>query len=406
MLAGKNILLGITGSIAAYKSAFLTRLFVKAGANVKIVMTPAAKDFITPLTLSTLSKNPVYSEFTSGNQGEWNNHVELAKWADIFLIAPATADIIAKMASGICDNLLLATYLSTPSLREGRGGPAVVIAPAMDLDMFQHPATKANLKKLESFGNIIIPPDHRELASGLEGEGRMAEPEAIVQFLSEYIKKKSPLSGKKALVTAGPTYEAIDPVRFIGNNSSGKMGFSVAEELANQGAEVTLVCGPNSLSAKNNSIKRVDVTSADEMYQACLKHSKYSDITVMAAAVSDFKPDKKAKEKLKKETGLTEIKLIPTRDILSELGKRKNGSLLVGFALETENEHANAKKKLHNKNLDIIVLNSLKDAGSGFGHDTNKITIIDKRNTKKFELMSKKDAAKNIVSEIINHLKK
>ena len=295
MLSGKNILLGITGSIAAYKSAFLTRLFVKAGANVKVVMTPAAKEFITPLTLSTLSKNPVYSEFTSGNQGEWNNHVELALWADIILIAPATADIIAKMANGICDNLLLAVYLSAKS--------KVFVAPAMDLDMFQHPATKENLKKIKSFGNIIIPPDNGELASGLVGEGRMAEPEAIVQFLSEHIKKKSPLSGRKALVTAGPTYEAIDPVRFIGNHSSGKMGFAVAEELASQGAEVTLVCGPNSLSLKNNSIKRIDITSADEMYEQCLKYSKHSEITVMAAAVADFKPIKKKKKKLKRKMG-------------------------------------------------------------------------------------------------------
>ena len=411
MLAGKNILLGITGSIAAYKGAFLTRLFVKAGANVKVVMTPAAKEFIAPLTLSTLSKNPVYSEFSSGTQGEWNNHVELALWADIILIAPSTADVIAKMANGICDNLLLAVYLSAKC--------KVVVAPAMDLDMFRHPATKANLKKLQSFGNIIIPPDNGELASGLTGEGRMAEPEAIVQFLSEHsllndkvgqVKKKSPLSGKKALVTAGPTYEAIDPVRFIGNHSSGKMGFALAEEVAAQGAEVTLVCGPNSLTVKNNSIKRVDVVSADQMYQQCLKHSKHKDIIVMAAAVADFKPAKKNKEKIKKDAStslsVTGIKVEKTRDILSELGKNKNGSLLVGFALETENEVANAKKKLHNKNLDIIVLNSLKVAGSGFGTDTNKITIIDKKNVKKFELMSKTEAAKNIVSEIINHSKK
>jgi phosphopantothenoylcysteine decarboxylase/phosphopantothenate--cysteine ligase len=398
MLAGKNILLGITGSIAAYKSAFLTRLFVKAGANVKIVMTPAAKEFITPLTLSTLSKNPVYSEFTSGTQGEWTNHVELALWADIILIAPATADVIAKIANGICDNLLLAVYLSAKN--------KVFVAPAMDLDMFQHPSTKANLKKLESFGNGIISPGNGELASGLVGEGRMAEPEEIVQFLSDFIKKKSPLSGKKALVTAGPTYEAIDPVRFIGNNSSGKMGFALAEELASQGAEVTLVCGPNSLALKNTSVKRIDIISADDMYQQCMKYSKHSDITVMAAAVADFKPIAQAKEKLKKETSLESVQLIPTKDILSELGKRKNGSMLVGFALETENELVNAKKKLHNKNLDLIVLNSLKDTGSGFGYDTNKITIIDKKNTKKLELMSKKDAAKNIVSEIINRLNK
>ena len=398
MLQGKNILLGITGSIAAYKSAFLVRLFVKAGAQVKVVMTPAAREFITPLTLSTLSKNPVFTEFTSGDKGEWNNHVELALWADLVLIAPATADSMAKMANGTCDNLLLAVYLSAKS--------KVFVAPAMDLDMFQHPATKANLKKLESYGNIIIPPDKGELASGLEGEGRMAEPEAIVSFLAEHIKKKSPLSGKKALVTAGPTYEAIDPVRFIGNNSSGKMGFAVAEELAAQGAEVTLICGPNSLSTKNNSIKRLDVTSADEMFQQCLGNSKHKHVIVMAAAVADFKPSKKQKEKIKKgEKEISAIQISPTKDILAEFGKRKNGSLLVGFALETENELANAKKKLHNKNLDIIVLNSLKDAGSGFNNDTNKITIIDKRTVKKFSLMSKKDAAKEIVSEIIRKSK-
>ena len=401
MLSGKNILLGVTGSIAAYKSAFLIRLLVKAGANVKVVMTPAAKDFITPLTLSTLSKNPVYSEFIANKQGEWNNHVEFALWADYILIAPATADVIAKMANGICDNLLLAVYLSAKS--------PVFIAPAMDLDMFQHPTTKENIKKLKSFGNIIIPPDNGELASGLTGEGRMAEPEAIVQFLSEQIKKKSPLSGKKALVTAGPTYEAIDPVRFIGNHSSGKMGFAVAEELAKNGAEVTLVCGPNSLSSKNNLIKRIDITSADEMLQQCVKNSKHSDVIVMAAAVADFKPKTKVKAKVKKEEkSFNEIEIIPTKDILSQLGKSKNGSLLVGFALETENEIENAKKKLHNKNLDFIVLNAPSDK-TGFTHDTNKITIIEKGNKgdkiKKFELMSKENCAKEIVNEIIKKIK-
>ena len=393
MLQGKNILIGVTGSIAAYKSAFLTRLLVKAGAHVKVVMTPAAKEFITPLTLSTLSKNPVYSEFTSGDRGEWNNHVDLALWADIMLIAPATADVIAKMANGICDNLLLAVYLSAKS--------NVLVAPAMDLDMFQHTATKANLKKLQSYGNSIIPPDNGELASGLTGEGRMAEPEAIVEFLSNHLKKKLPLSGKKALVTAGPTHEAIDPVRYIGNNSSGKMGFAVAEELASQGAEVTLVCGPNALSVQSKAIKRVDIRSAEEMYRECIKYSGQSSIIVMAAAVADFMPIKKANGKIKKENGLSEIKLGPTKDILAELGKRKKKNILVGFALETDNELANAKKKLHNKNLDLIVLNSLKDQKSGFGYDTNKITIIDKRNTKKYDLMTKTEAAKNIISEII-----
>ena len=410
MLSGKNILLGITGSIAAYKGAFLTRLLIKAGANVKVVMTPFAKEFIAPLTLSTLSKNPVYSEFIANTQGEWNNHVELAMWTDYILIAPATADTLAKMSTGFCDNLLLAIYLSAKS--------PVIIAPAMDLDMFRHPTTKENLKRLKSFGNIIIPPDSGELASGLEGEGRMAEPEAIVQFLSEYIKKKSPLSGKKALVTAGPTYEAIDPVRFIGNHSSGKMGFALAEELAKNGAEVILVCGPNALSIKNSSIKRIDITSADEMLEQCRKNSKHKDVIVMAAAVADFKPKTKVKDKVKKEEkDFSSIELVPTKDILSELGKYKNGSLLVGFALETENEIENAKKKLHNKNLDFIVLNSPSDK-TGFGHDTNKITIIspspslpkgkrdkDKIQIRKFELMEKSKCAKIIVEEIINQIK-
>jgi phosphopantothenoylcysteine decarboxylase/phosphopantothenate--cysteine ligase len=422
MFSGKNILLGVTGSIAAYKSAFLIRLFVKAGANVKVIMTPAAKDFITPLTLSTLSKNPVYSEFikngtfseNSGaySEGQWNNHIELALWADVFLIAPATADTIAKMANGICDNLLLAVFLSAKS--------KVFIAPAMDLDMFQHPATKENLKKLQEFGNIIIPPDDGELASGLIGEGRMAEPQAIVDFISEYLKKKSPLNGKKALVTAGPTYEPIDAVRFIANYSSGKMGFAIAEELADAGAAVTLICGPNALSVKNKSIKRIDVKTSDEMYNKCIKYFSDSDITVMAAAVADFKPIKNEKLKIKKENGLTEIKLSPCKDILASLGKRKNkNQLLIGFALETENEIQNAQKKLRNKNLDFIVLNSLNDKGSGFGYDTNKITIIsppisyskgetegNKVNKKEFALMSKLECAKVIVKEIIHLIKK
>ncbi len=397
MLSGKNILLGVTGSIAAYKSAFLVRLLVKAGAHVKVVMTPVSKEFISSLTLSTLSKNPVYSEFVANAQGEWNSHVDLGLWADVMIIAPATASTISKMAHGLCDNLLVAVYLSTRS--------NVFLAPAMDLDMYQHPSTKENLKKLQSFGNRIIPPDNGELASGLSGEGRMAEPEAIVKFLSEHFKKKASLNGKKALVSAGPTYEAIDPVRFIGNHSSGKMGFAIAEELAKQGAEVTLVCGPNSISTKNNSIKRIDVVSSDEMYDQCIKYSRNSDITVMTAAVADFKSKVKAKEKIKKEKKtISSIEVVPTKDILSELGKRKNGSMLVGFALETENGIENAKKKLHNKNLDFIVLNTLSDK-TGFTHDTNKITIIDKKSTRKLELMSKENCAKEIVNEIIRKVK-
>ena len=363
-------------------------------------MTPAAKEFITPLTLSTLSKNLVYSEFVSGNNGEWNNHVELALWADMIVIAPATANTIAKMASGICDNLLSAIYLSAKC--------NVFVAPAMDLDMFQHPAMKENLKRLKSFGNIIIPPDKGELASGLEGEGRMAEPEAIIQFLSEYLKKKSPLKDKRALVTAGPTYEAIDPVRFIGNHSSGKMGFAVAEELADQGADVTLICGPNSLSLKNNSIKKIGVTSSDEMYAQCLNYYKGSDIIVMSAAVADFKPKAIVKTKIKKEIKeIKEIEVEKTKDILAELGRTKSKKqILIGFALETENETENAKKKLHNKNLDFIVLNSPSDK-TGFTHDTNKITIIEKGNKiKKFELMSKDECAKMIINEIIQQILK
>lgn len=401
MLSNKNILLCITGSIAAYKSAFLTRLLIKQGASVKVVMTPFAKKFITPLTLSTLSKNPVYSDFIANAQGEWNNHVDMAQWADYILIAPATADVIAKMATGICDNLLLAVYLSAKS--------PVVVAPAMDLDMYKHPTTKENLKKLRSFGNLIIPPGTGELASGLEGEGRMAEPEEIIRFLSEHVKKNSPLIGKKALVTAGPTYEAIDPVRFIGNHSSGKMGIAIAEELAKNGAEVTLVCGPTQLKVNHAAVKRIDVTSAEEMHRACMKHSKHADAIVMAAAVADFKAKAKAKEKIKKEEDkFGSIELVPTKDILSDIGKHKNGSMLVGFALETENGIANAKKKLYNKNLDLIVLNA-PGSETGFGHDTNKITIIEKGNkggkVKEFGLMSKLECAKVITKEIIRNIK-
>jgi len=396
MLSGKNIVLGVTGSIAAYKAAFLTRLFVKAGANVKVVMTSAAIDFITPLTLSTLSKNPVYSDFVADKtSGIWNNHVQLANEADCILIAPATADIIAKMANGICDNFLLAVYLSAKS--------PVFVAPAMDLEMYNHPTTKENLAKLNSFGVNIIPPDKGELASGLFGEGRMAEPEDIINHLSTYLKKKLPLAGKKALVTAGSTHEAIDPVRFIGNHSSGKMGFEVAEELAAQGAQVILICGPNSLSIKNYSIKRIDVVSADQMYETCMMHHKQAEIVVMAAAVADFKPTQSENKKIKKEAGLKAIDLTPTRDILAEIGKKKNGSLLVGFALETNDPIEHAKKKLHNKNLDFIVLNSPTDT-TGFKHDTNKITIIDKSSVRALDLMSKTNAAKEIVKTIISKL--
>jgi phosphopantothenoylcysteine decarboxylase/phosphopantothenate--cysteine ligase len=394
MLKGKNIIVGVSASIAAYKSAFLVRLLVKAGANVKVIMTPAAHDFITPLTLSTLSKNPVLTDFAKDKTGEWNNHVELGLWADALVIAPASANTLAKMANGICDNLLQATYLSARC--------KVFVAPAMDLDMLKHPATTGNLKRIQSFGNLIIHPGTGELASGLYGEGRMAEPEEIVESLKKTLSASFPLSGKKVLVTAGPTYEAIDPVRFIGNHSSGKMGFAIAETFASQGAIVTLVCGPNNLSVKHPNIQRIDVVSAEELYNASVKAFKTAHIAVLSAAVADYKPAKVADQKIKKANGSKNIELVPTKDTLQELGKLKKPSqLLVGFALETENETENAKAKIKKKNLDLIVLNSLNDKGAGFKTDTNKITIIDKYNKlTKFELKSKAEAAQDIV-EII-----
>jgi phosphopantothenoylcysteine decarboxylase / phosphopantothenate---cysteine ligase len=396
MLNGKKVLVGVTGSIAAYKTAFLVRLLVKEGASVKVIMTPAAKEFITPLTLSTLSKNPVLSDLSAGATGEWNNHVDLGLWADMMVIAPASANTISKMASGACDNLLIATYLSARC--------KVYLAPAMDLDMLKHPATAYNLEKVKSYGNIIIPPAHGELASGLIGEGRMAEPEEIVSFLADDLKKDLPLAGKKALVSAGPTYEAIDPVRFIGNHSSGKMGIAIAEELARKGAEVKLVCGPSPVQVGNKTVKRIDVTTADEMYEACMREFVSADIAIMCAAVADYKPAIAAKEKIKKSDSSRTIELVPTKDILAELGRMKREKqLLVGFALETESEETNAKTKLERKNLDLIVLNSLRDAGAGFGGDTNKISIIDRHNkTHNFELKSKAEAAADIVNHIIN----
>ena len=398
MLKNKNILIGVTASIAAYKSAFLVRLLVKAGANVKVIMTDASTEFITPLTLSTLSKNPVFIDFTKNKQGEWNNHVELGLWADVFVIAPASANTIAKMANGLCDNLLLASYLSAKC--------PVYVAPAMDLDMYKHKSTKDNLKRIESFGNKIIHPGTGELASGLYGEGRMAEPEEIFAFIEKEFSINLPFSNKRALVTAGPTYEAIDPVRFIGNHSSGKMGFAIAEELANQGADVTLVCGPNNLKTINKNITRVDITSAEELFNASIKAFKTADISILSAAVADYKPSKAANQKIKKSSGTKAIELIPTKDTLAELGKLKTKKqLLVGFALETENEVANAKVKIKKKNLDLIVLNSLNDKGAGFKTDTNKITTIDKNNKiTKFELKSKENVAKDIL-KIIQNLK-
>ncbi len=397
MLKGKNILIGVTGSIAAYKSAFLIRLLVKAGANVKVVMTPASYDFITPLTLSTLSKNPVVTDFVKDKTGQWNNHVELGLWADALIIAPASANTIAKMANGICDNLLLAVYLSARC--------KVYAAPAMDLDMYKHPATIENLKRLRSFGNEVINPRNGELASGLHGKGRMAEPEEIISFLEKELSKKKGFSKKKVLVTAGPTYEAIDPVRFIGNHSSGKMGFAIAEELSEQGADVTLVCGPNSLQTIHKSITRIDVISAEELFTACIKVFKTVDVAILSAAVADYKPATTSKQKIKKSTASKNIEIIPTKDTLSELGKlKRSNQVLVGFALETENEIENAKTKIKNKNLDLIILNSLNDKGAGFKIDTNKITIIDKYNKiNKFELKNKAEVAKDILREIKNY---
>ena len=399
MLRGKNILLGVSGSIAAYKSALLTRLLIKAGANVKIIMSPAAKDFITPLTLATLSKNPVLSEFYRNTDGTWNNHVELGLWADAFILAPATANTIAKMANGICDNLLLAVYLSARC--------KVFVAPAMDLDMYKHVSTRSNLEKIKKAGVKMIAPGIGELASGLEGEGRMAEPEEILAFLKTELMKGLPLSGKKAMVTAGPTYEAIDPVRFIGNHSSGKMGFAIAEALAEQGAEVTLICGPNALSHSNAMIHRIDVTTAAEMHKVSVKAFRSCSIAVLAAAVSDFRPAKKEKQKIKKSTAGMKLDLVENKDIALELGKmKKKGQFIAGFALETEHELANAKAKLKKKNFDLIVLNSLNDKGAGFAGDNNKIKIIDKSNkTLNFELKSKKELARDIVKCIIGKIK-
>jgi phosphopantothenoylcysteine decarboxylase/phosphopantothenate--cysteine ligase len=397
MLSGKRILLGVTGSIAAYKSALLTRLLVKAGAEVKIVMTPASVDFITPLTLATLSKSPVLTSFSKNETGEWHNHVELGLWADAMVIAPASANTLAKMANGLCDNLLQAVYLSARC--------KVFFAPAMDLDMLQHPSTQFNIQRLIDFGNVQINPEYGELASGLIGTGRMAEPEEIVSHLDRFFSKNQKLKGKKALVTAGPTHEAIDPVRFIGNNSSGKMGFAIAEELANQGAEVNLISGPTHLSISNPNIKLSRVTSAAEMYEVCSTVFPSTDIAVLSAAVADFKPVKKADQKIKKADAGLSVELTKTHDIAAELGKiKKANQFTVGFALETENETANAEKKIAAKNFDLIVLNSLNDNGAGFGHDTNQITLINKRNeTKKFSLKSKKEVARDIVDAIIEN---
>ncbi len=390
MLQGKNVLLGISGSIAAYKSALLCRALVKKGANVKVLMTPSSTDFITPLTLSTLSKHPVYSAYSNSKTGEWNNHVELAKWADFFLLAPATQNTIAKMANGVCDNLLLATYFSMEN--------KVYVAPAMDLDMYQHPSNKANLSKLEEFGNVIIPAESGELASGLVGEGRMAEVENIIAAVSV---SNSKLTAKKVLITAGPTYEAIDPVRFIGNRSSGKMGYALAREARKRGAEVVLISGPTSIEKPEVS-EFIAVQSAEEMFAAVESKREGTELFIMTAAVADYTVENAAAEKIKKKSTDLSLALSPTQDILKYVGQNKSKQrFVVGFALETNDEVSNAKGKLERKNCDMIVLNSLRNKGAGFGVDTNQISILDvDNNQQQFELKSKAKVAVDILNSI------
>lgn len=398
MLKGKKILVGVTGSIAAYKAAIFVRLLVKEGAEVKVIMTEASKEFISPLTLSTLSKNPALSDFTTGNSGEWNNHVELGLWADVMIIAPASANTLGKMANGLCDNLLLATYLSARC--------PVIFAPAMDLDMYQHPSVQSNIEKLKGFGNELIEARHGELASGLVGQGRMAEPEELVEALNSFFSSKAPLNGKKVLITAGPTYEAIDPVRFVGNYSSGKMGYAIAEEAAQKGASVTLVSGPTHLSINHPLIEVIRVKSGKEMFDACEKVYADSDINIFAAAVADYAPSTPADQKIKKASESFEIEMSKTIDIAMTLGERKSEKQFnVGFALETNNEMENAIGKIHSKNFDLIVLNSLQDSGAGFGHDTNKIALIDKANNiQHFELKTKKEVAQDIINSILEKI--
>jgi phosphopantothenoylcysteine decarboxylase / phosphopantothenate---cysteine ligase len=398
VLSGKKILLGISGGIAAYKTASLVRLFIKAGAQVQVIMTPASRDFITPLTLSTLSKNPVFSSFYNDEDEnvQWNNHVEFALWADIMLIAPATANTLSKMATGSCDNLLIASYLSAKC--------PVYFAPAMDLDMYAHPSTKESFRKLNSFGNTIIPAENGELASGLSGDGRMAEPENIIRFIESDLEDKLPLKGKKILITAGPTYEAIDPVRFIGNHSSGKMGYDIAQNAAINGAKVILVTGPTNLQITNQLVKVIPVVSAQEMYESCCQHFDESDVFISAAAVADYRPKNVATQKIKKQVDEFSIELEKTTDILASLGQIKTQQFVIGFALETENEIENAKLKIQKKNLDLIVLNSLQDAGAGFKSATNKVTFIDKEFViEPMELKSKEAVAADIIVKVINH---
>ena len=401
VLSGKKIILGISGGIAAYKTASLVRLFIKAGAQVQVIMTPASKDFVTPLTLSTLSKNPVYSSFFKDDSNsienlQWNNHVDLALWADLMVIAPATANTLSKMASGNCDNLLIATYLSAKC--------PVYFAPAMDLDMHKHTSTISSFDKLKAFGNTIIPSEIGELASGLSGEGRMAEPENIVSFIESDLESKLPLKGKKILITAGPTHEAIDPVRYIGNHSTGKMGFDIALAAANLGASVTLVSGPTHLNLHHNLVKLIRVQSAKEMFLACQNDFETSDVFIAAAAVADYRPISIASQKIKKQDSRLSIELEATDDILASFGKSKKNQFIIGFALETENELENAKLKVQKKNLDLIVLNSMQDEGAGFGKQTNKVTFIDKDlKIEPMQLKSKEAVAVDILNKVIEH---
>jgi phosphopantothenoylcysteine decarboxylase/phosphopantothenate--cysteine ligase len=394
MLKNKNIILGVCGSIAAYKSAILVRLLIKAGANVKVILTADAANFITPLTLATLSKNPVYTKYFEEETGVWSNHVELGLWADYMIIAPASANTIGKMANGLCDNLLSAVYLSAKC--------PVFYAPAMDLDMWKHESTRANVQKLQEFGNMIISPNNGELASGLHGEGRMAEPEEIIGYIIDIIKKDLPLAGQKVMITAGPTYEPIDPVRFIGNHSSGKMGFAIADEMARLGAEVTLITGPTT-EKSTRQVNRIDVMTAAQMLEACKATFPQSKISVMSAAVADYTPVHVSLQKIKKKDEEFSVSLKKTTDILLTLGQLKTpAQILVGFALETNNEEENAVYKLKKKNLDLIVLNSLQDKGAGFKKDTNKITIFNRAEEKTtYELKSKAEVAKDICTEIL-----
>ena len=398
MLQGKKIVLGITGSIAAYKACYLIRGLIKQGAEVQVVITPSGKEFITPLTLSTLTGKPVVSEFFDRRDGSWHSHVQLGLWADAMVIAPASASTIGKMANGVADNMLITTYLSMKA--------PVFVAPAMDLDMYAHPSTQKNLETLRSYGNHIIEPGTGFLASNLEGKGRMEEPEIIIEVLDRFFTTKSDLQGKRVLITAGPTYEKLDPVRFIGNYSSGKMGIAIAEECAERGAQVELVCGPVNIKTNHHNINRTDVESAEQMYQTATKLFPDIDAAILCAAVADFTPASVADNKIKREGNKLMLELTPTKDIAKALGQmKKQNQVMVGFALETNDEENHAKEKLQKKNLDFIVLNSLQDEGAGFQHNTNKVTLIDKDSETSFPLKSKKEVAKDIVNKLVSIIK-